>query len=90
MILSLRTMKKSPDILSTRTDELIAFFKESNTNPFFHTLLEKGPKGFLEDLRCPHVQGLHDVIPEHELEKPPKDPTIEEGQYLAWWNVKAG
>lgn len=83
-------MTKSPDINGPRTYQMIAFFTGSDADLFFHALLERGPKGFLEELRGYHVQGLHDVIPEHELERSSKDPVIEDERYLAWWNVKAG
>ena len=37
-------MTKSPDIQGPRTYEMIAFFKGSDADPFFHALLERGPK----------------------------------------------
>lgn len=70
--------------------EKIVFFKGRDADPFFEALLNQGPEGFLNELKFYHVEGLHDVVPEHELDYAREDPFLRDGRYLAWWNVKAG
>ena len=70
--------------------EKIAFFTGPDADPFFEALLNKGPEGFLNDLRGYHAEGLHEVVSDQELDYGRSDPFLRDGRYLAWWNVKDG
>ena len=70
--------------------EKIVFFKGRDADPFFEALLQKGPEGFLEELKIYHVEGQHPVVADQDLQYENKDPFLRDGRYLAWWNIQSG